>query len=250
LEHISTPNATPNHSSACPQCAAPLLQPSECSICGWRSHVFVGLKGSGVRVEASNIGTVAEQRTEDGEGRRVDYRPAAGGRSLSETGVAESYRAELVGALPKGTKAEPHALRVLLAALEASGRKVKEHPKKKGDDGSGKDARFEINGKDYDVQVVIMPPDQTLWKELAEAGKAARAGQLPDAVKLVRASLEKKEKWWKGCVLALDAANLGALSSLALVDAYLAEHGDPNVEFGFAQTWIVGPTVGSTFEIA
>jgi hypothetical protein len=100
------------------------------------------------------------------------------------------------------------------------------------------------------VQVVIMPPDQTLWKELAEAGKAARAGQLPDAVKLVRASLEKKEKWWKGCVLALDAANLGALSSLALVDACLAEHGDPNVEFGFAQTWIVGPTVGSTFEIA
>jgi hypothetical protein len=202
-----------------------------------------------IRGELGNVGTVVEQRSEDGEGRRVDYHPAAGGRALSETGAAGSYRAELSGELPRGTAGEPHAKKVLLSALEAAGHQVNELPKKKDDNDRGKDGRFKIDGKEYDVQVVTMPPDSKLWKELSDTGNAARAGDLSDAVSLVRASLEHKQEWWRGCVLALDAANLGALPSRELVDAYLAAHGDPSVEFGFAQTWIVGPTVASTFRI-
>jgi hypothetical protein len=41
-----------------------------------------------------------------------------------------------------------------------------------------------------------------------------------------------------------------ALAGRELVDAYVAAHGDPNKEFGFAETWIVGPTARSTFKIA
>jgi hypothetical protein len=203
-----------------------------------------------VGITFHDIGTVAEQASEDGAGRRVDYRPAGGGTSLSATGADGSYRAELSGALPKGKAAEPHAQKVLMAALEAAGHDVALLRRNDDDDARGKDCVLLVDGKPCDVQLVTMPADSNLWKELSSKGSAATSGDLPDAVALVRTSLEKKKDWWKGCILALDAANLGALSSPAVVDAYLAAHGDPNTEFGFAQTWIVGPTVGSTFEVA
>jgi hypothetical protein len=207
------------------------------------------LEGIAIEVKMHPIGTVAEQRSDDGQGRRVDYRPATGGRSLSETGAEGSYRAELAGELPKGTRGEAHAKKVLLSALEAAGHKALELPKKPDDDRRGKDGLFQIDGKPCNVQLVTMPPDETLWKELADKGGAARVGSLSDAVGYMRASLEKKKDWWKGYLLVLDATNFGALSSRELVDAYLAAYGDPNVEFGFATTWIVGPTATSTFEI-
>lgn len=240
-------NTTSRHAK-CPKCDAPLSKASECSNCGGKSTYSVALEGWAIEAKISSIGTVNEQRSADGTSRRVDHRPASGGRSLSETTAEGSYQAQLSGDMPRGIDGEPHVLKVLLAAME-TGRRVKVLPKNEGDDAGGKDARFEINGEEFSVQVVTMPAEPELWEKLSVTGNVQRDGDLIDAVEMVRAAIEKKRHGWKGCVLALDATTVGALPGGDLVDAYVLLHGDPNKEFGFAETWIVGPTVGSTIKI-
>ena len=85
-------------------------------------------------------------------------------------------------------------------------------------------------------------------------GSASRAGKPSEAVELVRAAIEHKASHLapgarRSTLLALDVSNFGTLASHALVVAYLARYDDPKVEFNFAQTWIVGPTVASTIRV-
>jgi hypothetical protein len=47
----------------------------------------------------------------------------------------------------------------------------------------------------------------------------------------------------KAALVALDAANFGALVGRRLVEAYRAKYANPVEEFSFAEVWIIGPTV-------
>jgi hypothetical protein len=74
-----------------------------------------------------------------------------------------------------------------------------------------------------------------------------------EAVEVVRAAIGRKSRLAldarRSTRLVLDASNFGALASRSVVVGYLAGYGDPEVEFNFAQTWIVGPTQASTIRI-
>lgn len=200
------------------------------------------------RVTGRAIGTHLEQPDASG-GKRVESRPAEGGRAVSHVAADGSYTAEFSGVLSKGTPAEPHARRILIEAMQRAGHAASESDKERRD-ADGEDGFVCIDGAEYVVQVVTMPADDALWREIARLGAAARAGQLSDAVALVRRTIEHKKHARKNCVLVLDAANIGALPSPALVEAYVQAHGDPAAEFGFAQVWLVGPTATSTCRIA
>lgn len=198
------------------------------------------------KIEGQPAGFHVEGPTAGG-GRKIESNPPEGGKAVSERASDGSFRAEFSGSLPKGRSGEPHAKKVLRLALDAAGHAVRDATG--ASDASGEDGIFEIDGEKVAVQVVTMPMDDKLWGELARHGATERVGVLSDAVKLVRAAIEKK-KFAKRCIVALDAANVGAIPGPDLVAAYLNAHGNPNTEFGFVQTWIVGPTAGSTFKIA
>jgi hypothetical protein len=183
-------------------------------------------------------------------GKRVESHPAEGGRSVSETDPDGSYRGELSGSLLRGKEGEAHTARILAAKMRALGRDVIEVPLGEAKDSRGEDRKFLIDGDPRVIQVVSMPIDEDLWSELRRSGTAERVGGFADTVQLVRASLEKKRNKAMGLILALDAAHVGALPSLALVNSYLIAHGDPIKEFGFSEVWIVGPTEASTFQVA
>jgi hypothetical protein len=97
---------------------------------------------------------------------------------------------------------------------------------------------------------VSMPADEGSWKALKEVGSSSREGNLPTAVGLVRGAVLKKATSAKGAIVALDAHHFGALVGRRLVDAYLAAHGSPVTEFGFADAWIIGPTEQSSVRLA
>jgi hypothetical protein len=178
----------------------------------------------------------------------MDSRPAEGGKAVSETAADCSYRGQLSGPLLRGEDGEPRAARILAAKLRGLGHDVTELPAEVAENSRGEDRKFLVDGKERVLQMVTMPVDRQLWKELGTDGMAETGGL--DAVSLVRAAIEKKRNKALGALVVLDAAHVGALSSQGLVDAYLKAHGDPNQEFGFAQTWIVGPTEARTFRIA
>jgi hypothetical protein len=208
------------------------------------------LVAEGFAIEATfrAIGAHVEQPDASG-GKHVESQPAEGGKAVSHIAADGSYSAEFSGVLYKGKPAEPHARRILVDALQRAGQTANETDKKPID-ADGEDGFVDIDGSEFVVQVVTMPADGTLWGEVARHGRAARAGQLSDAVALVRGAIEHKAHARKNCVLVLDAANIGALPTPALVEAYMKAHGDPAAEFGLAQVWLVGPTPTSTFRLA
>jgi hypothetical protein len=200
-----------------------------------------------MKVTVRAIGTHAETASEHG-GRRMDSRPAEGGQSVTETAGDGSFRGTLCGPLLRGEDGEPHTARILAAKLRSLGHDVTELPKKKAENARGEDRKFLIDDKEYVIQITTMPID-SVWQGLGTTGTAETAGQFSDAIKLVRTAFENKRNKARGTILAIDAAHVGALASQDVVNAYLREYGDPNREFGFAQTWIVGPTQASTFKI-
>jgi hypothetical protein len=116
-------------------------------------------------------------------------------------------------------------------------------------DDRGEDGRLSINGKNVEVQIVSMPADPELWKELSTHSAVSLEGKPDDAVRMVRQALLHKKDKAVGLLLALDAAHVGAIVGPNLVEDYLATHGDPEEEFSLAQVWIVGPTARSSFRL-
>lgn len=174
---------------------------------------------------------------------------------MSETDAAGSFGVTLSGPLQIGRAAEWHVMKTLVNALRASGETAHEpagHSARIRDD-RGEDGLVEINGRRFFVQIVVVPPDQAVWRDMS-MGSASRAGGLWEAVEQVRAAIERKAfrlapDARRSTLLVLDASKVGALASRRLVVAYLERYDDPEVEFNFPQTWIVGPTKKSTVRI-
>jgi hypothetical protein len=201
-----------------------------------------------IRVGVQPVGTVVESPVDHPDGRQVDYRPATGGRSVSKTSAVDGFTAELSGALVVGRDGEPRAIEVLVHALGLEGRIVAVKPRDPQQDAHGEDGRIVIGDSETVVQVVTMPADASLWRQLHDDATLSHAGDLRRAVALIRATVERK-RHARGTVVVLDAAHFAALAWRPLVDAYLAEYGDPVAEFGFVDAWIIGPTVRSSLRI-
>jgi hypothetical protein len=118
-----------------------------------------------------------------------------------------------------------------------------------GRDDRGEDGLLWINGRQTPVQVVSLPADSSLWRELSAEGVAARQGTDREAVELVRDALIRKRAKARGTILVLDAAHIGAIISRSLVETYRTEYGDPEVEFSLIEAWIVGPTTRSVIRL-
>ncbi len=230
----------------CAKCGTPLETRTQlCPVCTPRGYELTPGSGS-LSVTGYPVGTVVESPPDSPEGRRVDYRPASGGTSLSETDSEGSFRAALSGALERGTPAQKRVMEILIQLLRASGNEVRSLPGARDD--RGEDGLLQLNGRQLTVQIVTTPTDPGLWEELT-AGDASRAGTQGEAVRLLRQTLEHKGLTAKGTLLAIDAGGFGALVGPRLVEAYLAAHGDPAAEFSFNQVWIVGPTARSSVRL-
>jgi hypothetical protein len=154
----------------------------------------------------------------------------------------------LSGPLVAGKRGESRAIEVLAHALREEGRDVQRLPTTQEDDARGKDGLLRIDGRDTVVQVVTVPGNPVFWRQFRTTGEASPSVDLRAAVELVRTSLQIKEHA-KGVIVVVDAAHFGALAWRPLVDAYLAQHGDPVAGFGFADAWIIGPTIRSSIRL-
>ena len=225
-----------------------------CPRCGLKHYTLKAEPGA-LGITGYPSGLVVEGPVDSDTGRRVEYNPSSGGRSVSETDAVGSFDVALSGPLQVGRGAEPHVITTLINALRASGETAHQltgHSARIRDD-RGEDGLVEINGRQFFVQIEVVPSDEGLWRDLSR-GSASRAGGLWEAVELVRATIERKASRLapdarRSTLLVLDASNVGALASRRLVVAYLERYDEPEVEFDFPQTWIVGPTKKSTIRI-
>ena len=105
-------------------------------------------------------GHVTEPSVDAPDGRRVEARPAEGGRSSSQTGASGEFSIVLEAPLATGRRAEPRVLETLEAVLRARGDTVERVEGSKDD--RGEDGLFRLNGKTTTAQVVSIPTDQQL----------------------------------------------------------------------------------------
>jgi hypothetical protein len=215
-----------------------------CRVCGLRQFHLNAEPGH-YGISGQPIGTVIEGPPEAPDGRRVESRPASGGRSYSTTAKDGSFTAEVSGALDRGRTGESHALKILTQALRERGDEVIEVPG--ACDDRGEDGLLVINGRRVVVQVVSLPVERGFWRELSFHGTAIRRGTSEEAVQLVRQALIRKAGKAVGTLLVLDATHFGAFISPSLVKAYQQAYGDPETEFALFEAWIVGPTARSAF---
>jgi len=200
-------------------------------------------------ITAPPVGFVVEGDPGNPAGRRVESRPAEGGRAESWIDQAGAFVAELSGPLHKGRANQNRALGVLIEALCARGSVAESIDEVKPDDHRGEDGLINLDGQRVVVQIVSVPVDQSPWRELASAGGARKSGTFEDAVEMVRQALVHKKGRAIDAILVLDASHFGAIIWPALVDAYHRKYGDPEAEFSLREAWLVGPTVRSTFRL-
>jgi len=193
------------------------------------------------------MGTVFEGPLDAPEGRTVDARPPLGGRSLSKTNSTGDACVDLSGPLDVGRQNEPRVLKTLIQKLREGGAQVSRL--EGAVDADGEDGRLKIDGRDTVVQVVSMPPNGPLWRDLVDRGKSSWSGSRDEVVQFIRKALDLKRPKAAGSILVLDASHMGAPIGPRLVSAYLEQHGPPEAEFPFEAVWIVGPTVGSTIRL-
>jgi hypothetical protein len=212
------------------------------SNCPTRSPRITAESGS-YGLTGQPIGTVVESPPDHPDGRRVEYRPASGGRAVSEMDSGGSFTVDLSGPLERGTPNEGHVMNVLVAAL--NGQRHQVNRKGGARDDRGEDGLLVVDGHQIEVQVT-MATDGEVWETLNATGASSPEGDLHAQVSFIRRALERKADKAKGALVALDATHFGALVGRALVDAYLAEYRSPVEEFSFRDVWIIGPTVRSS----
>ena len=232
---------------ACPTCGKdPRPVDSDCPTCAPRNYVLEAEPGD-CRITGHPIGTVVEGPPDSTEGRRVDSRPASGGRAHSTTDPTGAFSAELSGPLARGRPGEQRVIDVLAQAIRARGAEVT--PIIGGRDDRGEDGLLSISGRTVRIQIVSMPVGSKVWRELSAHDCASQEGTADDAVRLVRDAIVHKAAKARGTLLALDAAHLGAIIGPRLVETYRAAHGDPEEEFDLIEAWIIGPTVRSSVRL-
>lgn len=227
----------------CPKCGMPL----ETSLDVHRCTYVLNAEAGSLAITGQPVGLVVEGRPDSLEGRRVDSRPASGGRSFSRTEADGGFTVELSGVLDRGRANERHAIKTLIKALRMSGRKAL--PNSEAEDERGEDGILMLDGARVGVQVVTLPAKRAVWKTLADEGSVEVTGTIDDAVTIIRETLDHKRGKAVDTLLVLDAAHFGALIGPSLVQAYSRSYGNPEHEFSLAEAWLVGPTPQSVFRL-
>jgi hypothetical protein len=230
----------------CVQCGQGLDAPDGACSCAALTYVLNAGPGE-MQITGQPIGVVVEGPPESPSGRRVDSRPALGGRSHSSTDGTGAFAAELSGPLDRGRLGEGHALEILIQVLRARGDEVTQLSC--GRDDHGEDGLLLINGNRVPVQCVSLPVDPSLWRNLSLRDTASTSGLSQDAVQLVRQALIHKKGKATGTILVLDAAHVGAIVGPSLAESYRAAFGNPEEEFSLIEAWILGPTVRSAIRL-
>jgi hypothetical protein len=232
----------------CESCGGeePVQDGVPCSTCGRRNFVLKAEPGV-FKVTGFPIGTIVEGDPNNPIGRRVESRPASGGTADSSVAADGTFQASLSGPLDLGRKGERRVMKVLFNNLRERGADV--HVEDDARDDFGEDGILVVDGRRTPVQIVTVPNSAAIWKDLNVNKTATLSGDLQAAVCILRDAVVAKSVKGKGTILALDVAHVGAMVNRALIDAYLAEFGDPVVEFSFSAVWLVGPSPRSTIEL-
>lgn len=218
-----------------------------CSACGLRHFILKAEPGE-YKIAGCPIGTIVEGDPNNPLGRRVESRPASGGAADSSTSRDGVFQTALSGNLDRGRAGEPHVLKVLFNKLHQLGLDIR--VEQGALDHLGEDGIFVISDRRLPVQIVTVPNNPDVWKELSVHNAAALSGGLTVAVSLVHDAIIAKSVKATGTMLALDLAHFGAIVNRNVVDAYLSLFGHPVTEFLFESVWLVGPTPRSTIELA
>jgi hypothetical protein len=168
---------------------------SNCPTCSPGSYSITAESGK-YEITGNPIGTAVESPPDHPGGRRVEYRPASGGRAVSDADSAGSFTADLSGPLERGKSNEGHVMNVLVAVLQEQGHDVGRRQGARDED--GEDGLLVVDGRQIEVQIVTMPSDTTVWETLNATGASSRAGDQRMQVDLVRGALERKANKAKG----------------------------------------------------
>ena len=232
--------------AVCDRCGRSIDPAFERCECGPRSY-SINAESGHIGITGHPVGTVVEGPLDAEQGRRVESHPASGGRAHSVTEPTRAFIAELTEPLVRGRNAEGHAVDVLIGALRERGDRVEYGPSSRDD--RGEDACLMISGRPAVVQVVSVPANQSLWRELASTNTATTRGTGEDAVDLVRQAVVRKKGKANGTILLLDAGHIGAIITGDLPERYRATYGDPEEELGLLEAWIVGPSQRSAVRL-
>lgn len=197
------------------------------------------------KIIAHPIGMTVEGDPEAPGGRSVISRPSSGGTAESHIDGQGRLRVTLSAPLDVGRTSEARVLKTLAQAVAADrGSRCSVSPG--AEDARGEDGVLWIGGSTVQVQIVTLPSASSVWKELAESGATSLLLEMTDVVRLVRISLERKRDRVAPMILALDASHIGAAVGPQLVREYIGTYGEPNLEYGWTEVWLVGSTVRST----
>jgi hypothetical protein len=230
----------------CEDCGgvAPLRDGTTCSRCGCLQFVLETDPGDKTITGYAIALTVANERLlgapdVDANSVSESARPA----SLTADG---SFQAALDACLDAGLAGEPRFLTVLVHALHARDHQVHAgSPAKARSD----DSLLILEGRRDSIQMVIIPVRSATSQQTGIGGEASSGGSLQTAAALIHEALQRNSIKAVGALVTLDAARIGTEVNRALVEAYLARHGDPVTAFGLAAVWIAGSTAGSTLRV-
>jgi hypothetical protein len=152
-----------------------------------------------------------------------------------------SLSVQINGRVRRGTSNEDSVLKVLRSAVEvAVGEPVELMA---GEDARGEDGKLRFGGRTYVAQIVTVPSDRNIGKEIASGKFEIRLTE-ELAVAWISGSIEHKTSIASmdrpRTILALDVRHVGMLCEPSIVEEMLREK--PHItQLGFAQIWLVGP---------
>lgn len=232
----------------CVKCGATLEEGATvCPKCGETMVFILNCEPGDIKLTGDPIGTVVESPFGHPQGRYVISKPASGGQSDSKVDDNGTLHVDLSGSLDKGRINERHVKKILEQVLKAEGNDV--HQDVDAIDDRGQDGIFFINGHKVVIQIVTVPTEPQLWKELADSKASSRSVDRSDAVRWIRDVLEHKMNKAENTLLALDASHFSAMVGQQLIDDYINKYGDPIDEFTFKDVWIIGATTQSSIRL-
>lgn len=240
-----------NHTERCSHCREERSTPAmPCPVCGSHAQdVTLNIQGVEAPTIVGKPSLVAQRGNLSDDSFRLDVQTGGGTRSVSHADQG-SVTLDVQGTADVGRSGESQAIEVLISALADQGVTTVRRP---AEDQRGEDAVLSISSQDFTVQLVTVPGNTEFWREAA-VGSASTEVPAQAAAGWVRESILKKvgsipPDQRPTTLLALDARLAGVVATRAVVSAYLADFPPPRTEFGFAATWLVGPTASTSTQL-
>jgi len=236
----------------CGNCSAVLDEPVDtpakdrapCPYCGSKKRTF----NENINASVKMCTRLSGLHERNGETIGFFESMRQGRASISTIGDEGSVNISLIGSSPQGEEDTVSTCQILKERLNLDGANW-------GDIITGKEPADCIfvdadnAKKTLEVQVIRAIISQKLWRDLNCQGSVNKSFSPADAVKEIKAAIERKANDKKipksmrsKLVLALDATRLPGLAFDAVVRKIRSENMKWLVSHGFAAIWLVGPT--------